>query len=229
MADFGHYELRYTELHHTAARQFHSVVCPLREAGIGFGNTMDIRIGSRLHFCFHEAGHVEAAHLWGATVQQVALPFGGDPHSSIIHKEDLSTKEPVACGGYAVESILFSAGRLVDHLGQPLSEQAFKKQAMQNARLDKRPFYLKQPVDASGLYPGSPFQPNKDWTWPLESDDPFIAYADAHISPVLLQRFSIIEALAYELEKTGRLTQERIGLIRGMKEGGGTSSEAKPD
>lgn len=87
-------------------------------------------------------------------------------------------------------------------------------QAMENARRDKFPFYLKQPIDASGIYPGSPFQPLSDGTWPPESDDPFIAYTVQEIVPKLHSRMQVVETLAYELRTCGLLTQIEIETIR---------------
>lgn len=175
---------------------------------------MEILVNSRIHICFHEAGHIEAAYLSGATVSEVVSDAAGNPCTSVIHKPDLSTKEPVACGGYAAESILFYLGRLIDQSGEPLTEQAFKRQAMHNARLDKFPFYIKKPFDHSlGMYPESPFQPIDEW-WPQESDAPFIAYADQYIVPALKERIVVIEALALELDRLGQLNQYEIENIR---------------
>lgn len=175
---------------------------------------MKIPVGSDLHKCFHEAGHIEVAYLFGATVTCARIDSDGNGRTTVHHKEDLSTKSPVACGGFAVELLLFDSERLVDNQGKLLSLATFKRQAMENARIDKYPFYLKQIADASGFYPGSPFQPLGDGVWPPESDDPFIAYAIQHIVPNLLSRMSIIEALTNELHFHGSLTQTDIEAIR---------------
>jgi hypothetical protein len=173
-----------------------------------------ILVGSRRHICFHEAGHIEAAYLFGATVRGAAVDVSGDPRTSIVHKPDLSTKDPVACGGYAAEKILFSLSRLVDLRGNPLTDGAFHMQAMQNARLDKFPFYIKEQFDhALGLYPGSPFQP-VGGSWPEESHVPFIAYAKQHVIPVLKGRLRFLEALAFELDTSGVLSHSDIETIR---------------
>lgn len=177
---------------------------------------MNIQVNSKLHICFHEAGHIEAACLWGATVREVEIEASGNPRTLITHKADLSTKVPIACGGYAVEWLLFNASRLVDDQGKLLSEQAFKSQAMENARLDKLPFYIKEPIDESGIYPGSLFQPYDDKTWPEESDEPFIDYAEQHIIPILQNHLTNIESLAAQLYKYGKLTQNEIETIRSV-------------
>jgi len=130
------------------------------------------------------------------------------------HKQDLSTKVPVACGGYAIERILFDACRLVDDQGTSISEKTFKIKAMKNARLDKFPFYLKQPMNNHGIYPDSDFQPNRDSTWPLGSDDPFIKYAEENIVQELEKRFEVIDVLARELDEKGTLIQAEIEEIR---------------
>lgn len=85
---------------------------------------------------------------------------------------------------------------------------------MDNARLDKFPFYLKLPADASGVYPGSQFQPRPDKTWPLESDAAFIAYALNEIVPLLRPRMLLIGALANELMRCGPITRSDIEAVR---------------
>ena len=176
---------------------------------------MTIVVYSKLHKCFHEAGHIEVAHLFGAKVNGAQVDADGNGRTSIVHKKDLSTKSPVACGGYAVEHILLESATLVDIQGNPLSAAEFKKQAMDNARLDKFPFYLKHPADTSGVYPGSPFQPRPDKTWPPESDAAFIAYALKKIVPLLRSRMLLIEALANELMRRGPIARSDIEAVRG--------------
>lgn len=75
---------------------------------------MTIVVCSKLHKCFHEAGHIEVAYLFGATVDGAQIDANGNGRTLFVHKEDLSTKSPVACGGYAVEHILFERATLVD-------------------------------------------------------------------------------------------------------------------
>lgn len=87
---------------------------------------MTIIIDSVLHKCFHEAGHIEAAYIFGATVNYASIDPCGDARTSVQHKPDLSTKSPVACGGFAVEQLLFDRASLVDQHGSPLSAAAFK-------------------------------------------------------------------------------------------------------
>lgn len=174
---------------------------------------MKITVDSNLHKCFHEVGHIEVAHLYGAVVTGAALDAHGNGVTSIKHKEDLSTKRPVACGGYAVERILYESERLVDVQGMPLSLEAFESQAMNNARRDKFPFYLTQPADSSGVFPNTPFQPGPGNTWPLESNTPFITYTMQNIVPKLRPRLFVIEALAHELCRYGPLTQSEIEAI----------------
>ncbi len=173
-----------------------------------------IVVGSTLHKCFHEAGHIETAYLFGATVEGARIDAEGNGRTSVIHLKNLSTKAPVACGGFAVEQILFDNGMLVDELGQPLSAGVFREQAMENAREDKQPFYLKQPADASGIYPGSLFQPTSEHRWSPESDAPFIDYAVQEIVPKLRLRILVIEALAHELCMYGPLSKSEIESIR---------------
>ncbi len=194
MADFSHRRNRLKNLH-------------LREI-------MKITVGSDLHKCFHEAGHIETAYLYGATVASAYIDADGNGRTAVRHKPDLSTKSPVACGGFAVELILFEGSWLVDGSGHPLSSTQFVLQAMNNARVDKRPYYLKHPMDESGIYPGSLFQPYPDGTWSLDSDGPFIDYATQNIVPKLRPRLQTIEVLANELYLHGPLTQDDIEAIR---------------
>jgi len=170
---------------------------------------MSIEIGSRLYKCFHEGGHVVAAILCGATVTGVRLEPDGTGRTSLKHG-DFAKKPIIACGGFAVERILFDKGMIVDGRNAPVPKTAFESQAMDTARMDKRPFYLHQDADASGQYPGAAFQPGPNWTWPPESDAPFISYALEHVVPLLRPHMSVIENLAQELNGAGRLTQEEI-------------------
>lgn len=173
---------------------------------------MPIRISSDLHKCFHEAGHIEVAYLHGATVQSAHIDQHGNGITRVVHKSDLSTKKPAACGGYAAELLLFEAGRLVDKAGQPLAPDDFDTQAMENARRDKFPFYITKNWDGS-RYPDSPFQPGLNDTWPPESDLPFKEYTATVIAPMLRQCFPRVEAIAYALSQ-GPLSQHEIEAIR---------------
>jgi hypothetical protein len=169
--------------------------------------------GSRLHKCFHEAGHIEIALLSGAKVTFAEVPLVGDARTSVTHKPDLSTKKPIACGGYSVELILFEQGKLVGANRIAMAEVAFQQQAMGHARLDKFPFYLTKNRGADGIWPDALFQPNPDDTWPPESDGPFIEYARQHIVPLLRPRMFVIGALASSLT-SGSLDESEIDDIR---------------
>jgi hypothetical protein len=175
---------------------------------------MPIPLGSPFHKCFHEAGHVEVALHFGARVTRAGLGSDGEAVTSVLHREDLSTKIPVACGGYAAERLLYECARLVDQFGRPLSEAAFEHQAMQNARLDKYPFYLHTPADESGRYPGAAFQPKVGAIWPPESNQPFVEYAELHILPLLRPRLALMDALAHEMKACGVIGEEEIARIR---------------
>jgi hypothetical protein len=193
-------------------------------AGSGRGRAADaapepsapaIQIQSRQYICLHEAGHIETALLSGAQVTKVSLAVGSkDPHTSITHKPDLSTKVPIACGGYSVERILFDAGRVADENGTPMERATFQAQAMHNARRDKYPFYIKHPADSRGHYPGSPFQPGPNDTWSEASDAPFVAHAEKNIIPMLKDRLAVIEALAEALDRFGVMTSADIEGVR---------------
>jgi len=176
---------------------------------------MKIVVGSNLHKCFHEAGHIEVAYLYGATVTKAIIDTDGNGVTTVIHKRDLSTKMPVACGGYAVEKILFLSNRLVDEKRNPLLLCEFNKQAMNNARIDKYPFYLHEPFDTTtGTYPNSCYQPLQNQTWPPDSDANFMLYTDQNILNKLRPRMLIIEKLAYELCSNRQMTQKKIEAIR---------------
>jgi len=178
---------------------------------------MKISFNSDLHVAFHEAGHIEATYIWGGTVSKVWYQDCdvGKARSSVNHTDDLCTKKPVACGGFAVEWLLFDSGRLIGECKNVLSEQKFQRKAMEWARIDKRGFYLTQPQDDQGFWPGSPFQPTEDWHWPRKSDGPFVNYAKEIVVPVLKQRLEVIERLANQFEKKRLLTQTEIEKIRG--------------
>jgi hypothetical protein len=127
----------------------------------------------------------------------------------LIHT-DISKKPIIACGGFAVERILFDEGMIVDGRNATVLITAFEPQAMDTARLDKRPFYLRKDIDASGRYPEAAFQPGPDWTWPRESDTPFIKYTLDHVVPILRPHMLVSENIAAELDGAGRLSQEEI-------------------
>ena len=124
---------------------------------------MRISIGSRLYKCFHEGGHVVAAVLCGAKVTCVKFDHHGSARTSITHN-DITKKPMIACGGFAVESILFDAEMIVDGKNVLVPKTVFKAEAMDAARRDKYPFYIKQGKDASGHYPGATFEPRPDST-----------------------------------------------------------------
>lgn len=171
---------------------------------------MKITVGSDLHKAFHEAGHIVVGILTSATVTAALIDADGNCLTSITHKPDLSTKKPIACGGYAAECLLFQSSVLLDSRGVTLSKDAFELQAMENARLDKFPYYLTKPADASGIFPDTLFQPNKDKSWPPDSDGAFCEYAMKEIFPLLTAHRDAIETLISELERERTLSGEDI-------------------
>lgn len=175
--------------------------------------SVKIQIGSRKYVCLHEAGHIEIANLSGVVVNSSSVDLATCPRTNVTHN-DMSTKKPIACGGYAVEHLLFKMGRIVDGNGDGISAEEFEIQAMKNARLDKFPFYITEPFDCErGIYPDSPFQPQGE-DWPPESDAPFIEYAKSKIVPKLETRIEVIWALAEALEASESLCGKKIEEIR---------------
>jgi hypothetical protein len=164
-----------------------------------------IEINSLPYVCMHEAGHVVAIYLEGGIVEFVELlepqngRFGGRTRPQRLDgAESLKT---VASAGFAVEYLLFRAGRVVSNDGNPITEKAFHYAAMNNATIDRISFFG---YDA--------MQP--DGTWPENLDKEYLEYAISEVAPLLKPMLGRIEEIATALQAEGRLEQTRIeGLV----------------
>lgn len=152
--------------------------------------------------CLHEAGHAAASLVAGGEVEFMELlrdeSNGARARARCIHNPH--QRQNVACGGFAVEYMLFRGNRLIDLNGAPLAEQAFIDVAMKHAGIDKVVFFGSDCRSANGA-------------WPADMDRAFMSHAIQSVVPILRQLFSRMERLAAELQAQGRLESEAIKLI----------------
>lgn len=148
--------------------------------------------------CLHEAGHAAAALMVGIAPALVELnddPTLAGPARSRVARGSKVQRRTIACAGFAVEYLLYDAGRLVDGLGAPVDERGFIQVATgQNAFEDKERFF-----DANYEQP--------DKTWPKECDRAFMNHAIA-LSPLFLM--PLVTELAEALLIERRLECPRI-------------------
>ena len=79
------------------------------------------------YICLHEAGHAAATYLSGGHVELMELISG--PHSTgkarVTAYRPNDKRKIIACGGFAVEYLLFVDKRIVDEGGQLIKEKSF--------------------------------------------------------------------------------------------------------
>jgi hypothetical protein len=163
-----------------------------------------IVLGSYEHKCYHEAGHIEIAVLEGARVISSTVPNNGVAFTRVIHP-NWSTKKPIACGGFAMEQILFEKNWLFGADRMALSPEEFQRQAIEYAHLDKASFFELPPN-----IPGPVFEPDSNDAWSAEADALFVKYARERVRPALLNRISVIQSLAAGLSYGIPLDEEEI-------------------
>jgi hypothetical protein len=149
--------------------------------------------------CFHEAGHAETAIQVGARVIEIEL-CREVPRSygrCRIDRDDLQRKH-IALGGFAVEYLLFKAGRLVKQDGQPPTEKEFINYAIGNASEDRVSYFGTDLTSPSGV-------------WPHENDSEFMNYAIGRAKNRM--RFDLVERIAAALLDAGMLDENAILAI----------------
>ena len=145
----------------------------------------------------HEAGHACVALVCGCPPALMEIIDGPPPYgrTSIPPAQDADTRRYIACAGFAVEVWLFKAGRIVDALGQKLTEKHFIQVSVaQNAALDKVKFFGEDRERA-------------DKTWPPADDLTFMTYGQNLAKQLPI---ACVEALATALLNERRLSGVRI-------------------
>ena len=157
------------------------------------------------YVCLHESGHIFATYLDGGHVEFAELIE--DPMSKARAKVraqfDLSARQLIACGGFAVEYLLYQSGRIADSNGLPITERSFIDASIDNARRDKLSFFDGDFAETDGC-------------WPKEMDTEFMNYAIDKLVPRMRQHFQKIEALASALEEKSKLGRDEIEAIIGF-------------
>lgn len=153
---------------------------------------------SRLFICLHEAGHCLAAYEYGGHVESIDFPKTGDPHATVVRPPAVS--KHIACGGFAVEYLLFKSGKIVDGTQRRISQKEFISAAMTNAERDKRSFFNGNFVESGG-------------TWPAHMDTEFMTHAIAEVVPRLQLRQAAVIRIAHDLDCKGYLTKAEIDAV----------------
>jgi len=156
---------------------------------------------SRLYRAYHEAGHCAAAYLSGARVDFLELFPEGGGRCRVLHDGAAQQALCIAAGGYAVELLLYKAGRLFANELDKESDKAFIDLSMANAWDDKKSFFG---GDRS----------EDERAWPPELDTKFMTFGWKEVSPLLAPWMQAIEALAIRLEAESKLTgQEALTVL----------------
>lgn len=161
-----------------------------------------IRINEKPYMCLHEAGHVFATYLAGGYVELVEMMNnpGGKAHARVSAHFDRSARKLIACGGFAVEYLLYRAGRIVDSEGITITEKSFINASIANARLDKLSFFDGDFAEADG-------------SWPADMDNEFMTYAIKNLVPAIGRDLERVELLASALDMKARLGRDEIEVI----------------
>ena len=146
--------------------------------------------------CLHEAGHAETALKVGARVVEMEL-YRELPRSygRTRVEGDTGQRRHIALGGFAVEYLLFRAGRLVNQDGRPPTEKEFIDFAIDNAGDDRISYFGRDWAGPNGR-------------WPRELDHEFMNYAIGRAKNSM--RFNLVERIADALLATGRLDEDAI-------------------
>lgn len=149
--------------------------------------------------CFHEAGHCAAAlsqNLIPARIELIEVP---SLHARTRMQPTGPARPFIACGGIAVELLLFRSGRAVDGRGVRVSEVEFWKLAMANADADMANFF--------GRRPPSP--------WPTHMKGRFVSFAQDNVVPLI--DMEIVEVIASALIARRVLDWDEIhSLVKGL-------------
>ncbi len=151
--------------------------------------------------CLHEAGHAETALNVGARVVEMEL-YRQEPRSygrtRVNRTEDQRCH--IALGGFAVEYLLFRAGRLVKQDGQPPTEKEFIDYAINNAVEDRINFFGHDCDEADGI-------------WPPALDKKFIQFAIGRAENKMC--LALVERIADALLAAEKLDEAAVQQIAG--------------
>jgi hypothetical protein len=156
------------------------------------------------YVCLHEAGHAVATYIKGGHVELIELI----EHASEPGKYEGRTRahrppearQFIACGGFAVEYLLFEWKQLTNSEGAPLAQKEFIDTAVGNASLGKEAFF------------GGNFIA-KDGYWPDHYDNDFMEFAIQKVAPRLRRRFKEVEAIADALKTKKLLVRADIEAL----------------
>ncbi|MCK9687280.1 M50 family metallopeptidase [Scleromatobacter humisilvae] len=162
---------------------------------------------SRRYRALHEAGHCVAALLSGADVEFLELFPEGGGRCRVNRSGDTQQGRLIACGGYAVEFILYRSGRLMLPTGAKLTDKDFINLGMANAWDDKKSFF--------GADHGGDAK-----SWPLEMDSEFMTFGWKQVVPLLTPMMPAIEAIANQLDAQTTLSGEEARAIVAQHNGG---------
>lgn len=157
-----------------------------------------------MYVCYHEAGHAAAAYIAGGYVDQIELL----PESHPLGRARATTFRPpgsekmIACGAFAVEYLLYQAGRITDEHGTAITEKGFIDASMANASADKKSFFGEDLMQFDG-------------TWPADADRQYMSFGIFVVVPKLAPMLNTIAALAERLLSTGRIERSEIESILG--------------
>lgn len=162
-----------------------------------------IEINSLPYVCLHEAGHAAATYLEGGTVEFVQLMqtqngrFGGRTRTQ---RPETADRKAIASAGFAIEYLLFKAGRVVSADGNLVTEKAFIDAALNNATEDRISFF------------GSDHM-QEDGTWPATMDSDYMNYGIRRVAPLLQPMLTNLQKFATALEVESRLERARIETL----------------
>ena len=172
---------------------------------LGWNDISQLISGQRFYIALHEAGHIAITYSLGQSVEFVEILEGGGARSRVNRISDQAIGQQIACGGYAVELLLYKAGKIVHPSGVAVNEKEFIDLGMNNADKDKVAYFGQRYSDTAGM-------------WPTGHDRTFMARGDA-VSKLITPYISRMIRLAQALDRDGRLERDQIGAL--MAEDGG--------
>ncbi|HMH29067.1 MAG TPA: hypothetical protein VK580_10805 [Steroidobacteraceae bacterium] len=163
--------------------------------------------------CLHEAGHVVAAYAAGDSVEFVDMdsnPQGAHTRVNRANRDNFSAKKLIACGGFAVEYVLFKRKLVTNPSGQLMTPQEFMQSSMDNARIDKKMF-----CDAYIAEDGARWAETLD-TELLDSE--FKNFALHEVVPHMESRWNDVEVIARDLALKRYLSRAQIEELTSLRE-----------
>lgn len=156
------------------------------------------------HACWHEAGHAIVAHLLGVPVTEIQVVTLGNglPTGRVLvgpHTDDQRVQ--IACGGHAIERILWHHEQLVGANGQPLTEKQLVDLTIDKAAIDKIRFFGADYRDSNG-------------DWPRELDHLYL-YIGSQVAGRLAKdaHIAMIDAVATYLIQHGQMNAATFATV----------------